>query len=106
MSCADLDRSNLGNARLQGLPEDTLGGDPTGELFDMINSVFFITYVRATNMATSTATHFDPLAPVDCFPNPCNCHFKALPTPDVDGRLRYWLGIVLNPHGKHETRTG
>ncbi|KAI6044021.1 major facilitator superfamily domain-containing protein [Pisolithus marmoratus] len=32
----DLDRSNLGNARLQGLPEDTLGGDPTGALFDRI----------------------------------------------------------------------
>ncbi|KAH9919825.1 major facilitator superfamily domain-containing protein [Fomitopsis serialis] len=30
---AYLDRSNLGNARLQGLPQDTLGGDPTGNLY-------------------------------------------------------------------------
>lgn len=42
----DLDRTNLGNARLQGLPEDILGGDPTGNLFDWINSTFFFPYVR------------------------------------------------------------
>jgi len=41
----DLDRTNLGNARLQGLPEDTLGGDPTGNLFDWVNAVFFFPYV-------------------------------------------------------------
>ena len=41
----DLDRSNLGNARLQGLPQDTLGGDPTGTLFDWLNSSFFFSYV-------------------------------------------------------------
>jgi hypothetical protein len=41
----DLDRTNLGNARLQGLPEDVLGGDPTGQLFDWINSAFFFSYV-------------------------------------------------------------
>lgn len=41
----DLDRSNLGNARLQGLPEDILGGDKTGVLFDWINSAFFFSYV-------------------------------------------------------------
>lgn len=42
-----LDRSNLGNARLQGLPQDTLGGDPTGKRFDWVNSVFFFAYVSA-----------------------------------------------------------
>ena len=42
----DLDRTNLGNARLQGLPEDVLGGDPTGKLFDWVNSAFFFSYVR------------------------------------------------------------
>ncbi|EGO03746.1 hypothetical protein SERLA73DRAFT_175369 [Serpula lacrymans var. lacrymans S7.3] len=42
---AYLDRSNLGNARLQGLPEDVLGGDPTGELFATVYSAFFITYI-------------------------------------------------------------
>ena len=45
---ADLDRSNLGNARLQGLPQDTLkDGDPDGKLFDWVNSAFFFSYVRA-----------------------------------------------------------
>lgn len=39
-----LDRTNLGNARLMGLP-DVLGGDPTGVLFDWANSAFFITFV-------------------------------------------------------------
>ncbi|KAK0436347.1 MFS general substrate transporter [Desarmillaria tabescens] len=38
---AYLDRSNLGNARLQGLPEDILNGDPTGVLFDWITSAFY-----------------------------------------------------------------
>jgi hypothetical protein len=49
LKCArwiDLDRSNLGNARLQGLPKDTLGGDPTGKRFDWVNSIFFFAYVR------------------------------------------------------------
>ena len=43
---AVLDRSNLGNARLQGLPEDTLNGDPTGKLFDWVTSAFYFSYVR------------------------------------------------------------
>ena len=43
----DLDRSNLGNARLQGLPEDVLGGDPTGLLFDWLVASFFVPYVSA-----------------------------------------------------------
>ncbi|TFK71297.1 MFS general substrate transporter [Pluteus cervinus] len=42
---AFLDRSNLGNARLQGLPEDVLGGDPTGTLYAWIFSAFFFSYV-------------------------------------------------------------
>ena len=40
-----LDRSNLGNARLQGLAKDVLGGDPTGKKFDWVNSIFFFSYV-------------------------------------------------------------
>ena len=40
-----LDRSNLGNARLQGLPEDVLGGDSTGVLFDWLVAIFYIPYV-------------------------------------------------------------
>ena len=41
----DLDRSNLGNARLQGLPQEILNGDPTGVLFDWVNSAFYFSYV-------------------------------------------------------------
>lgn len=44
---SDLDRSNVGNARLQGLPQDVLGGDPTGLLFDWLVAIFFIPFVRA-----------------------------------------------------------
>lgn len=46
----DLDRSNLGNARLQGLPQDTLGGDPSGKLFDWVNSAFFFSYVSQSTL--------------------------------------------------------
>jgi len=42
----DLDRSNLGNARLQGLPNDILGGDRSGKLFDWLVSAYFFSYVR------------------------------------------------------------
>ncbi len=45
---SDLDRINLGNARLQGLPQDVLHGDPTGVLFDWVNSAFYFSYVRRT----------------------------------------------------------
>ena len=44
-TCVDLDRINLGNARLQGLPQDVLHGDPTGVLFDWVNSAFYFSYV-------------------------------------------------------------
>ncbi|KAF5368833.1 hypothetical protein D9758_003011 [Tetrapyrgos nigripes] len=49
---AYLDRSNLGNARNQGLPDDVLGGDETGVLFDWVNSVFFFSYVLCQVPAT------------------------------------------------------
>ncbi|KAI0676438.1 MFS general substrate transporter [Trametes maxima] len=49
---AYLDRSNLGNARLQGLPRDALHGDPTGKLFDWVNSVFFFSYIICQVPAT------------------------------------------------------
>jgi hypothetical protein len=45
---ADLDRSNLGNARLQGLPQDALGGDASGHKFAWVNTAFFIAYVCAS----------------------------------------------------------
>ncbi|KAG7448801.1 MFS general substrate transporter [Guyanagaster necrorhizus] len=49
---AYLDRSNLGNARLQGLPQDILNGDPTGVLFDWITSAFYFSYIICQIPAT------------------------------------------------------
>jgi len=57
---AYLDRSNLGNARLQGLPADVLGGDPTGKKFDWVNSVFFFSYILCPVPATILAKLFPP----------------------------------------------
>ncbi|TFK32022.1 major facilitator superfamily domain-containing protein [Crucibulum laeve] len=57
---AYLDRSNLGNARLQGLPEDVLGGDKTGVLFDWVNSVFFFSYILCQVPATILSKLFPP----------------------------------------------
>ncbi|GLB42135.1 putative major facilitator superfamily protein [Lyophyllum shimeji] len=57
---AYLDRSNLGNARLQGLPQDILGGDKTGILFDWINSVFFFSYILCQVPATVASKLFPP----------------------------------------------
>ncbi|KAK0494610.1 MFS general substrate transporter [Armillaria luteobubalina] len=56
---AYLDRSNLGNARLQGLPEDILNGDPTGVLFDWITSAFYFSYI----ICQIPATIFSKLVP-------------------------------------------
>ncbi|KAF8504404.1 MFS general substrate transporter [Russula emetica] len=52
---AYLDRSNLGNARLQGLAKDVLGGDPTGKRFDWVNSIFFLSYIICQVPATLLA---------------------------------------------------
>ncbi|KAL0959650.1 hypothetical protein HGRIS_011351 [Hohenbuehelia grisea] len=57
---AYLDRSNLGNARLQGLPEDALGGDRSGELFDWVNSAFFFSYILCQVPATIVSKLFPP----------------------------------------------
>lgn len=57
---AYLDRSNLGNARLLGLPEDVLGGDPTGVLFDWIVSAFFFTYIFCQVPWTVLSKCFNP----------------------------------------------
>ncbi|KAJ7689414.1 major facilitator superfamily domain-containing protein [Mycena rosella] len=57
---AYLDRSNLGNARLQGLPKDALGGDPTGKRFDWVNSVFFFSYILCQVPSTVISKLFPP----------------------------------------------
>ncbi|KAI0760249.1 MFS general substrate transporter [Fomes fomentarius] len=57
---AYLDRTNLGNARLQGLPRDVLHGDPTGVLFDWVNSAFFFSYIICPIPATILSKLFPP----------------------------------------------
>ncbi|KIM70573.1 hypothetical protein SCLCIDRAFT_18679 [Scleroderma citrinum Foug A] len=57
---AYLDRSNLGNARLQGLPDDTLGGDPTGVMFDYVNSAFYVTYIIFQVPWTVLSKYYSP----------------------------------------------
>ncbi|CAE6470489.1 unnamed protein product [Rhizoctonia solani] len=57
---AFLDRSNLGNARLQGLPEDVLQGDPTGTKFDWVSSMFYFSYILAQVPAVVTSKLFRP----------------------------------------------
>lgn len=63
---AYLDRTNLGNARLQGLAKDTLGGDPTGERFDWVNSVFFFSYILCMVPATILAKLVPPRLWLGC----------------------------------------
>ncbi|KAF9466736.1 major facilitator superfamily domain-containing protein [Collybia nuda] len=55
-----LDRSNLGNARLQGLPDDILGGDTTGILFDWITSVFFFSFILCQILAAVASKLIQP----------------------------------------------
>ncbi|GJJ14844.1 hypothetical protein Clacol_009112 [Clathrus columnatus] len=63
---AYLDRTNLGNARLQNLPEDILGGDPTGVLFDWVNSAFFFSYILVQVPATILMKLFNPRIWIGC----------------------------------------
>lgn len=63
---AYLDRTNLGNARLQGLPQDVLHGDPTGKLFDWVNSAFFFSYILVQVPATITMKKFNPRFWIGC----------------------------------------
>ncbi|TFK49127.1 MFS general substrate transporter [Heliocybe sulcata] len=61
-----LDRTNLGNARLQGLPQDTLHGDPTGTLFDWVNSAFFFSYILCQIPATIISKLYPPRVWLAC----------------------------------------
>ena len=81
---ADLDRANLGNARLQGFPEDVLGGDPTGNLFDWTNTAFFVAYVCAH---TTSVQHHTNLRQV-LFPVPATIISKLVPP-------RIWIGCAV-----------
>ncbi|KAG9313589.1 major facilitator superfamily domain-containing protein [Chiua virens] len=57
---AYLDRSNLGNARLQGLPEDVLGGDPSGVLFDWLVAAFYITCMSSLTPCSIFSKYYNP----------------------------------------------
>ncbi|KAI0792392.1 MFS general substrate transporter [Abortiporus biennis] len=59
-------KTNLGNARLQGLPQDTLGGDPTGIKFDWVNSTFFFSYILCQVPATIVSKLFPPRIWIGC----------------------------------------
>ncbi|KAJ6487803.1 MFS general substrate transporter [Mycena sanguinolenta] len=63
---AYLDRSNIGNARLLGLPADTLHGDPTGKQFDWVNSVFFFAYILCQVPASVSSKLFPPRIWIAC----------------------------------------
>ncbi|KAL4067018.1 major facilitator superfamily domain-containing protein [Scleroderma yunnanense] len=63
---AYLDRSNLGNARLQGLPDDVFGGDPTGIMFDSVNSAFYITYILCQVPWTVLSKYYSPRLWIGC----------------------------------------
>ncbi|KAF8426850.1 MFS general substrate transporter [Boletus edulis BED1] len=63
---AYLDRSNLGNARLQGLPEDVLEGDPTGVLFDWLVAIFFIPYILCQVPCTILSKYYNPRVWIGC----------------------------------------
>ncbi|KAI0346154.1 MFS general substrate transporter [Trametopsis cervina] len=63
---AFLDRSNLGNARLQGFPQDVLHGDPTGNLFDWTNTAFFVSYILFQVPASITSKLFPPRIWIGC----------------------------------------
>jgi len=64
---AYLDRSNLGNARLMGLPS-ILGKnkDPTGVLFDWVNSAFFFSYILCQTPATVVSKLYPPRVWMAC----------------------------------------
>ncbi|KZP00996.1 MFS general substrate transporter [Calocera viscosa TUFC12733] len=55
---AYLDRGNIGNARLQGLPQDILNGDPSGALFAWLSAAFYFAYVIFQYPATIYAKKF------------------------------------------------
>ena len=96
----DLDRSNLGSARLQGLPADVLHGDPTGKRFDWVNSVFFFSYVSISLCARSLKKpHASP--PISTDPMCSSSHHPGqTPSTSTIFRLRgYRLGHLLHAHG-------
>lgn len=112
MSCVnvDLDRSNLGNARLQGLPQETLNGDPTGVLYNWVNSAFYFSYVsscpvfffgkRSARLSVNAdlRCHSTPfkITQSDPLPSSCNDLFQTFPTVLLDGSNRHRMGNLFH----------
>lgn len=92
-----LDRTNLGNARLQGLPQDILHGDPAGTLFDWANSAFFFSYVRIHSALLAFLTH--RCASTGNLPGACSSHLEVLSSTHMDRLCRDLLGLIFDPHG-------
>ena len=100
VALTDLDRSNLWNARLQGLPKDALGGDPTGNLYGWVNSVFFISYVgRTLRPQQKHECEMNAQCAPDPLPNTCNCYIEVVPSSHLDRSLCYGMGSMLNAIG-------
>ncbi|EJD52982.1 MFS general substrate transporter [Auricularia subglabra TFB-10046 SS5] len=64
--CSFIDRGNIGNSRLQGLPEDVLHGDPTGKQFDWVVSVFYFTYILVQIPACIASKLYRPRVWLGC----------------------------------------
>lgn len=94
----DLDRSNLGNARLQGMPEDVLGGDPTGVLFDWLVSIFFIPYVSP--MATCLSLVYSQCLRLDPVPGTMDNTFQVLRSSNMDWLFSHLMGPMLYTDGE------
>ena len=101
----DLDRTNLGNARLQGLPEHVLGGDPTGVLFDWANSAFFFSYVSHPYAHLFFAERFSDRPPPDSLSDPGDGHLKIIPSSHLARMRCCGLGSLLGPHGACHLRS-
>lgn len=102
----------MGNARLQGLPQETLNGDPTGVLFDWVNSAFYFSYVGhffrwcSARLDTIADLRRLPRVPfkttrTDPLPNPCNGLLQALPTFVLDGRSCHRMGYLFHSVGEY-----
>jgi hypothetical protein len=95
---SDLDRTNLGNARLQGLAADVLGGDPTGKRFDWVNSSFFFSYVCPPHPPSfEIQSHLGSW--LDFVSGSCYYPRQTLPPSAVVGLRSYRMGYLFDPHG-------
>lgn len=96
LTSSDLDRSNLGNARIMNLPQDILGGDPTGMLFDWVNSAFFFSYVSHILRILAVGVCSSIL---DSKHGSGDKLVETLSTPEMDGWYCYRVGSMFDSDG-------